>query len=442
MIAAFVVAIAATAAVRAQGQPVPGRPNIILVLMDDLGWNDAGYLGRKYIHTPNMDRLAAEGMVFTNAYANSSECSPSRASIITGQYTPRHHLYHVKNPKIPSPEKATSKLIPVHNRGGLQGEFTLLPRPLKQAGYRTAFFGKWHHGPRPEAGKGDWDAVNANYGNKETAHIDPKRVFTNTRLGIEFMKTAGDQPFFLYISHHAPHWPFESRPATLARLEKRKKSLGKDRPDYAAMVEDADEGLGELLQAIDELGIRDNTVLLFFSDNGGSQQYTHNGPLRSGKGRPYEGGIRVPMVVRWPARVKAGSSCDTPVVGTDFYPTFLDVAGAEAPKGHVLDGVSLLPLLAGERAYTDRALFWHCPCYNTFRVPPHSVVRKGDYKLIHWYEDDRAELFNLKSDIGERTNLAETEPAKLAELQEELGDWLKSVGGLKPEPNPRYKAGD
>jgi len=417
------------------------RPNIVFILMDDLGMNDTSFSGRQYHETPNIDRLAREGMSFTQAYANASECSPSRASIITGQYTPRTDIYVVKNPKLPTPEKATTPLRPVANNGGLMGDYVLMPQLLKKSGYATAFFGKWHHAPRPNSASVDWDEARTPWPNESDPMNDPKRAFTVTQLGIDFIRKNREKPFFLYLSHDAPHWPFESRPETLARFEAKKKNNAKDRADYAAMISDADTAIGLFLDSLEELGLAENTVIFFTSDNGGSMEYTINDPLRGGKGRPHEGGVRVPMIVRWPGNIPAGSTNDTAVIGTDLYPTFLSLAGVAKPDSLILDGADISPLLR-EEAIADRSIFWHCPAYNVFRTAPHSVIRHGNHKLIHWYENGESELFDLTEARPERNDLAAENPEAHNQLITKLNSWQKEIKAKEPAPNPNYKAAE
>ena len=411
------------------------RPNIVLILMDDMGWRDAGYLGRKYFSTPHIDALARGGMVFTNAYANSPECSPTRACLISGQYTPRHGVYMVRNPTAPDPSK--TKLVPPQSNLRVSG--VLLPKALKRAGYATGFFGKWHHQPRPQGGKdGMWDeAYDQNAGAiPRDPDNDPKRMETLTRMAKGFIDRHRDKPFFLYVSHNAPHRPIEAHAETIAAYRGKKPVLRADQPEYAAMMADADSCIGQLVECIDRLGLAERTAIFFFSDNGGLTAFTTNSPLRSGKGRFHEGGIRVPMIVRWPGRIAAGSTCDVLVISTDFYPTFLDLAGADKPANHTLDGVSLLPLLKGQSAHENRPLFWHMPVYNVFGTKPCSIVRQNKYKLIQWFEDERFELFNLSTDIGEKRNLIDSEVETAAHMRRLLAEWQSKITA----PLPKFRS--
>jgi arylsulfatase A-like enzyme len=408
------------------------RTNIVLILMDDMGWHDAGYLGRDYFQTPCIDALAREGMIFTNAYANSPECSPTRACLISGQYTPRHGVYMVRNPTAPDPSK--TKLIPPESSLRVSG--TLLPKTLKQAGYVTGFFGKWHHQPRPLAGKdGMWDeAYDQNSGEiPPDPAKDPKRMETLTRMAEDFVGRHRDKPFFLYLSHNAPHRPIEAHPETIAEYASKKPHLPADRPDYAAMMENADACVGQAVDCIDGLGLAQRTAIFFFSDNGGLTAFTTNSPLRSGKGSFYEGGLRVPLIVRWTGRVTAGATCDIPVISTDFYPTFLEIAGTDKPANHPLDGVSLLPLLDGQHVYEDRPLYWHMPVYNVFGTKPCSIVRQRNYKLIQWFEDERFELYDLNADISEKHNLIDSQPETAARMRRLLADWQMRIAAPLPQ---------
>ena len=332
------------------------RPNILFILMDDMGWRDAGCYGSNYYETPNIDRLAREGMRFTDAYVNAPVCTPSRACIISGQTCPRHGIYIVS----PDPSDAKNwdayrasiaqrPLVPVENNKTLPASVVALPAALKSAGYVTGFTGKWHHRPEPTALGFDQHLRP----NREKD--DPKSIFGLTEQTISFLREHRDRPFFFYLSHHAPHVPVEAREATIGRFRTKSSAGGHDNPEYAAMMADADEGIGMVLDELDNLKLADRTVVVLFSDNGGFLRLTSVDPLRGGKGQFYEGGIRVPLIVRWPGSVKAGSVCHELVIGTDLYPTFLELAGASLAPSHALDGQSLVasaarPIVTGPQS--------------------------------------------------------------------------------------------
>lgn len=448
-------------------------PNIILIFADDLGWMDVGYQGSKLCETPVLDALAKEGMVFSNAYATAGNCAPSRACLLSGNYTPRHHVYAVNNTD--RGNKAQQRLIPVPNKGGLAEENITMADALKSAGYKTAHVGKWHldgkGGAKPGVqgfdltfdSFGDGKLKEGSEGNKAGPPEDPKGVFTLTRKACEFIEENKEVPFFCYLAHHAIHGPLQGRPETLAKLKKKRPDLSKGDLMYAACTYDFDASVGMLLEKLKALKLEENTLLVFTSDNGATQQSSQE-PLRGSKGGYYEGGIREPMIVRWPGVTKPGSICDVPVNNVDLFPTFLAAAGATTDK--VLDGESLLPLLRGDGELKRKAIFWHFPGYldnpvirgraldvrTGFRSRPVSVIRKGDWKLHLFLEEwqldgggeklatnNATELYNLAADIGERTDLAAQNTAKRDELLDDLLAWHQSVHAIVPsEPNPNY----
>jgi arylsulfatase A-like enzyme/sugar lactone lactonase YvrE len=422
-------------------QPVySAKPNILFVLMDDLGWSDLGCYGGKTIRTPNLDQFAAQGLRFTDAYSAAPVCTPSRACIISGQMSPRHGIYSVSPDPVGREAEAkkyeatlrTQKLAVVENNHLLPASLTALPAALKSVGYVTGFAGKWHHRPSPTAlGFEVHKRVKRD-------KSDPKQMFGVTQLAIDFMReqTGSDRPWFFYLSHDAPHVRAESRPETLAKYRASIPADSPIKPEYAAMVADADDAFGRLMQALDELQLAANTVVVFFSDNGGYLKLTSNAPLREGKGSFYEGGLREPLLVRWPGVVKPGISA-VPVIAVDFMPTFLELAGAAQPKGQASDGISLVSLLRNGQAPEREALYWHFPHYNTsYGQTPCSVIRRGSHKLIHFYEDDRSELYDLTSDIGEAHDLAATRADLCSELKTKLDQWLTSMSAPLPKPLP------
>lgn len=455
--------------------PAADRPNLVLIFADDLGWKDTGYNGSDFHETPQLDRLAREGMTFTSGYAAAGNCAPSRACLLSGTYTPRHHVYAVGSTD--RGPKASQRLIPVPNRNGIPRDNVTLADALKAAGYATGHFGKWHLAGKDGAlpTEQGFDVSFDSFGegkekegaeqNKAGPPEDPKGVFTLTRKACEFIEANRDGPFFCYLAHHAIHTPLQGQAETRARFEK--KTPGKQHKDplYAACTYDLDTSVGQLLDKLRELGLEQNTLVVFTSDNGATQQSPQE-PLRGSKGGYYEGGIREPFLVRWPGVVQPGSTCDVPVINVDLYPTFLAAAGAPVPAGKVLDGESLLPLLRGEGGLRRQAIFWHFPGYldnpvirgreldvrTGFRSRPVSVIRKGDWKLHLYLEEwqidggrtglpgnGAVELYHLGRDLGERENLAATEAAKRDELLEDLLTWQKGVQALLPsEANPRY----
>ena len=440
----------------------PRRPNLVLILIDDLGWRDVGFGGSEYYETPNIDRLAAGGMVFTNAYANAPNCAPARASLLSGQYTPRHGVYTVGSPERGRPQDR--KLIPTPNKTVLDPGVVTIAEALRLGGYVSASIGKWHLGDDPQAGpRAQGFAVNIagdRLGRPASGYFSPYHLpnlkdgppgeyltdrLTDEALG--FIKTNRDRTFFLYLSHFAVHTPIEAKQALISKYRTKKGSQGQEHPTYAAMVESTDQSVGRILGGLDQLGLARNTVVIFFSDNGGYGMVTSMVPLRGAKGMVYEGGIRVPMIVRWPGRVQPGSMCHTPVIGTDLYPTMLEMAGVPGPAGQVLDGESLIPLLSEKGCLAREAIFWHFPGYlqsydrskGPFRATPCSVIRQGDWKLIEFFEDGRLELYNLKDDIGETRDLSAARPEDATRLHQRLVAWRKSVNAPVPtEKNPAY----
>lgn len=447
------------------------RPNIVLIFADDLGWKDVGYQGSDFIETPVLDQFARDGMVFTNGYAAAGNCAPSRACLLSGTYTPRHHVYAVGNTKRGPAQ--LQRLVPIPNKGGLPPSNVILAEALKAAGYRTGHFGKWHLGGAEGAlptqqgfdvsfdSFGHGEVQEGSEGNKAGPPEDPKGVFTLTRKACEFMEAHRDEPFFVYLAHHAIHGPLQARPETLARFKSKTPGQQHKNAMYAACTFDLDASVGVLLQKLKDLKLDENTLVVFTSDNGGTQASSQE-PLRGNKGCYYEGGVREPFIVRWPGVTRPGATCDVPVINIDLYPTFLAAAGAPVPAGKTLDGESLLPLLRGDGELARRSIFWHFPGYlddpvirgrdPVFRTRPVSVIRQGDWKLHLYHEEwvldggrdglpgNRAvELYNLKDDIGERHDLAAENPAQRDQLLADLLAWFDSVDALLPsKANPDY----
>ena len=420
----------------------PRAPNIVFILADDLGWTDLGVQGSKYYESPNIDRLAAEGMRLTNHH-HCQNCTPTRAALMSGQYAPRTGVYTV---------------------GGI-GRFNWQIRPLrpvlKGAGYATAIFGKWHLGQKDEyhPGRRGFDEALVTAGGHFDFVVQPKVAYPPgvyladwlTDQSVDFIRRHKDRPFFLYLSHFAVHSPYEAKPELVEKFKPKAGVGGHNNPTYAAMIFSVDQSVGRVLAVLEELKLADNTVVVFSSDNGGVGGYAREGivnaghvtdhlPLRSGKGSLYEGGTRVPLIVRWPGVTPPGSTCDVPTIHVDLYPTFLQIAGAAAPAGYPLDGESLVPLLRQSGTLRREAIYHHFPGYlgagqNTWRTTPVGVITVGDWKLMEFFEDGRLELYNLRDDLSEQVNLAGKNPEKTKELHEKLVAWRASVRAPMPTPH-------
>ena len=438
----------------------PAPPNIVLVYVDDLGWRDAGFMGSSYYETPNIDALAEAGIVFTNAYSNAPNCAPSRASLLTGLYTPRHGVYTVGSPA--RGEARLRKLVPASNDTDLDLEIVTIAEVLRDAGYSTGHFGKWHLGETGSAPTDHGFDVNVGgdgVGHPPTYFFPYKRgereliglaegeegEYLTDRLTDEalgFMEANRGNPFFLYLSHYAVHTPLQAKPALVEKYAQRPGTDAHNDPTYAAMIESVDESVGRVVGKLEELGLASSTVVIFYSDNGGYGPATSMAPLRGSKGMLYEGGVRVPLTVTWPGHIGGGISDDTPVIGTDVYPTILEIIGVAPDPRIPLDGVSLYRLLTERRAIEPRPLFWHFPAYleayrgmdSPWRTTPAAAVRVGQYKLIEWYEDGRVELYDLSVDLGESHDLSEEMPAIASELLNRLHSWQHDVAADMPTP--------
>lgn len=455
-VALLALAFAPAAAQEADRQAAP-RPNVVLLLADDLGWGDLGCYGSAVCETPSLDALAAGGLRFTDAYANAPNCAPSRAALQSGQYAPRTGVYTVNSSA--RGKAKNRRLVPTPNTTVLADEVVTLAEALGAAGYDTAFLGKWHLGDDPTT-----QGYRVNVGGSKAGH--PKRYhrpYGNVDLGegpegeyltdrltdeaIAFLDEERDGPFFLHLAYYTVHTPLHARADLLEAAQARHEALGADgKPPYTAMVAALDESVGRLLAALDERYLAEDTLVLFTSDNGGHGNHADNGHLRGSKGMLYEGGIRVPLLARWPGHVPAGAVTDAPAIGVDVYPTLLELAGAPTPDGHVLDGASLADVLAGGEA-PARALFWHFPAYlepyaksqGTWRETPSGAIRRDRWKLIERFEDGRVELFDLAADPGEARDLAAERPDVAATMQRELAAWRRVVGAPVPtEPEPAY----
>ncbi|MBI4345512.1 MAG: sulfatase [Elusimicrobia bacterium] len=452
-------------------------PNIVLILIDDLGWRDLGCYGSSFYETPVLDRLASEGALFTDAYASAPVCSPTRASILTGKYPARIGLTQYIG------GHGVGRLLDVPYFGWLPTNETSIARALKRGGYRTWHVGKWHLGPRrtwPDQHGFDVNIGGCDWGHPLKGYFSPYGIptladgprgeYLTHRLtdeAIALVEGADDRPFFLELWHYAVHIPIQSPTALVEKYRAKAAAMGLDRtspfelgeafpvwhqrdariqrrviqsdPDYAAMVEDLDSEIGRFLAALARLDRADDTIVVFTSDNGGlataEGSPTCNAPLAEGKGWTEEGGIRVPLLVRWPAAVRPGTIVAEPVTSPDLYPTLLAAAGLPPlPQQHV-DGVDFGPLLRGE-AQVRGPIFWHYPHYSNQGGRPSAAVRDGSRKLIHWFEDGRSGLYDIERDPGESQDLAASEPDEVRRLEALLFEWLREVGGRVPERNP------
>ena len=469
-----------TSSLIGKAQQKNDKPNIVFILVDDLGWSDLGYTGSTFYETPNIDRLASEGMIFTDAYAACPVCSPSRAAIISGKYPARLNLTdYIPGNQHWGPHK-DQKLASHPFKLQLDLEEYTIAEALKDAGYFTMFAGKWHAGEE-EKYYPQYQGFDINIGGNKTGYpaggyFSPYKnpqltdgyegEYLTDRLTDEvigFIKQNKSEPFFAYLSFYTVHLPMQGKPEKVKKYQDKLASINyageefskegktwyknhQNRPHYAAMVKSMDENVGRVLQSLKEMGIDKNTIVVFTSDNGGmstSNQTgnipTSNWPLRAGKGYLYEGGIREPLIISWPGKVKAGSVCSTPVTGTDYYPTLLDLAGLELLPGQHQDGISIKPLLQ-EKIMEERPVFWHYPHYSGgLGGRPSGAVRLGDYKLIEFYEDMHVELYDVKNDISEKNDLSEKYPDKTKELKALLYSWRREVNAQMPFENPYYQ---
>jgi arylsulfatase A len=490
-----VVAMLGTGSSQLPAGEAEPRPNVILILLDDLGWADLSCYGSRYHRSPHIDRLAAEGMRFTQAYAAAPVCSPTRAALLTGKWPARLHITDWLPGGFSQPSHQLAK--PNTQRELPLAEVTLAER-LHAAGYATGHIGKWHLGGRGFGPRNQGFDLNVGGDEKGTPHgyfapfrapngggvphldwAPPGSYLTDmcNDVAIRFIREHRDEPFFLNLSHFAVHSPLQAKPQLIAKYKPREKRAGQQaNPIYAAMIESVDEGIGRIVKELEKLQLSERTILIFTSDNGGLATAewpftppTVNGSLREGKGYLYEGGIRVPLIVRWPGRIQAGALCDTPVTSVDFLPTILELCGVDKPhlpelfvsrgaaaarkhgidfppqaaaagkeRSPVFDGVSLVPRLKQTGDISREALYWHYPHYSPQHGRPCGAIRQGDYKLMVFYEDSRRELYNLKSDPGETTNLADQEPNKVRDLAGQFTAWRYSVDAQMMKPNPFY----
>ncbi len=434
----------------------PRRPNILLFLIDDMGWMDLACQGNKRIDTPNIDRFASQGMRFTDAYSAAPVCSPTRAAILTGKSPARLHITtHLPGGFVPK----NSKWGPADVLQHLPLAHVTIAERLKASGYRTAFLGKWHVASKGDRDRGldkedfypkaqgfDLNIGGCHYGGPPT-YFDPYRIptlasrkegeYLPDRLAdeaIDFMSADREKPFLLFLWHYTVHWPMEAKEEMLKKYASRK-GPGINDIRYAAMIECLDQAVGRVLAALDRLNLAGDTLVVFTSDNGGYSAVADNRPLRAGKGYLYEGGIRVPLIVRWPGVVAPGTLCHEPVISTDLFPTFLAASGLTPDPTTPADGESLVPLLRQSGALTRKSLYFHFPNFSWHKKNRlGGAIRQGDYKLIERYDDGSVELYNLAEDLSEEHNLSAEMPDRARRMQRDLVQWRKESGALMPKP--------
>lgn len=455
------------------------QPNILFILADDFGYSDLGCMGSQYYETPNIDAIAANGVVFTNGYSGCQVCSPSRATLMTGQFTARHGI----TDWIGSPSgeawrarKRFTQLLPAEYKHHMDTTVVTMPMALKEGGYTTFFAGKWHLGEKgyyPEDFGFDINKGGYSSGSPRGGSFAP---FNNPKLKnhehgenlsmrlaqetVDFMAASKDKPFLAYLSFYAVHAPIQTTREKWNKYREKAESMGiadtgfedgdmlpmrkyQDNPVYAGLIETMDDAVGMVLAALKENGLDKNTIVIFTSDNGGvtsgDNYSTSCLPLKGGKGYQWEGGIRIPYIVSVPWMDNHGERNSTPVVGSDFYPTLLDLVGLPLRPNNHVDGKSILPVLKGG-TLEDRPLYWHYPHYGNQGGRPVSIMRKGDWKLIHFWENGRDELYNLTQDIHEDRNLATTEAERTQDMSQTLLKWLEDVGANYPSPDSLYSA--
>lgn len=440
------------------------KPNIVLINVDDLGWKDLGFMGSSYYETPNIDALAKQGLTFTNAYAGAANCAPSRACLISGLNTPRHGVFTVSPSDRGNPK--TRKLIPIKNTKHLNDSVYTLPEMLKSAGYITANFGKWHVGNNPLQQGIDINVGGSSKGNPGKGgyfspyNIDfikdgPDGEYLTDRLTnetISFIEKSKNTPFFVYLPYYTVHTPIMGKDHLIHKFKNKKGIDGQNNPKYAAMVASLDENIGKILNTLKHNNLEENTLVIFTSDNGGIRAISHQTPLRAGKGSYYEGGIRVPLVIKWPKHIIPNSKTSQTVSNLDFFPTIQNIVNP-SKKAKTLDGIDLTQVLTNKELI-KRPLFFHFPIYlqaykkgkdesrdPLFRTRPGSVIISGQWKLHHYFEDDFLELYNLQNDIGEKNNVAKLYPKKTNELYKKLETWrLKTKAPIPTKKNPDYSS--
>lgn len=423
--------------------------NVVLFLIDDLGATDLGCTGSKFYQTPNIDRLAQEGMRFTTSYASCPVCSPTRSSILTGKYPARLHI----TDWIPGEGRKTEKLLSPDWRMYLPLTERTIANNFRDAGYATASIGKWHlGGPKyyPEHHGFDINIAGTDKG-QPPSYFSPYHISTlkdgpvgefltdrESAEAVKFIDTNQNRPFFLYLPHHAVHTPLMGKQDVVAKYRARRTADDpQNNATYASLVESVDDSVGKIVGELERLKLIDKTVIVFTSDNGGLLGSTYNIGMRAGKGSPYEGGVRVPLIVRWPGVTQPATTSAIPTISMDLYPTLLNAFGGAPAKGQIFDGVDLMPALKGG-VLASRPIYWHYPHYHLGGATPYSAVRDGDYRLLEFFEDHRVELYNLKTDPLESHDIAISEPALVAKLYRQLAAWRKKVGAQLPTINPGH----
>lgn len=437
------------------------KPNIVFFLVDDLGWNDLGCYGSKYYATPNIDKLADGGMMFTAAYMMPT-CSPSRASLMTGKYPPRTGIYTV--------DAYSSTPLEFQKVKGMKSKKYLVPNDmtiaevLKNVGYTTGHFGKWHLGDMPKTYP-KAQGFDVNVGGSEAG--SPKSFFSPfhniknigenengkyltevlTDEACKFIDENKEKSFFLYFPFYQVHVPVHAKMEWVGKYVDKVPFKEQNNPNYGAMVSYMDYSVGRIMDKLADLGLQENTIVVLTSDNGGQIMVTSNAPLKGQKGNLSEGGIRVPLIVKWPGKIEPATKCDEPVTVVDYFPTLAEIGGADISSYKDIDGESFMPLLKGEKHLNRKAIFWHLTSYNgngrsnsMLWQPPGGAIRKGDWKLIENFEDGRVQLYNLKKDIGEKTDLSQINLRKKSELLKDLKAWQNQINAPIPsEYNPNYK---
>ena len=438
-----------------------GKPNIVLILADDLGWTGAGCFGSDFYETPNIDRLSEEGMGFTSGYAAASTCAPSRASIMSGQYTPSHGVLYVgpgtyqKRYRESNGHLKRFRMLQPPGRTELKDGIQTMAENLQSAGYRTGMFGKWHLGRKDQhPAKRGFDVAIESHGKHWGFHTDPEMEHPKDQYLSDFLSeqavsfiqdNSADEPFFLYYADFLVHKPFEAKEAYLKSFAAKEPGQHQRSPMAAAMIKSLDDSVGAILDALHKKGLVENTLVVFTSDNGGlayeedglREANTSNAPLRGRKGSEYDGGLRVPWIVRWPNRVAAGSINKTPIHHIDLFPTFRSIAGAEPPP-QKLHGRDLGPLLKGAQGFQHpRSLFWYLPGYSSFHEPS-VMVRRGDWKLVRRLDEDDSELFDTTREIGETTDQSDSESELALSLNQAALKWLDDLNAPRMKPNPEF----
>jgi len=441
------------------------QPNILFIFLDDFGWRDTSYMGSDFFETPHIDQLAANGMIFQQAYSASANCAPARASLLSGQYSPRHKIYNVGTEPRGKTEHRRLEHIP--GVSNLDPSIITWAQVAQAAGYTTASIGKWHLSNDPIPYGFDLNIGGSHSGSPPQGYYPPHPhapglenapagEYLTDRLNdeaVKFIEQNAQKPWLLYLTHFSVHTPIQAKKELVEQYAAKTPGALHHHVEMATMIHATDEGIGRIMAKLDQLNLTANTAVIFFSDNGGYGPATDMDPLYGYKGTYYEGGIRVPLAISWPGRITPGQISDALVTGVDIYPTLCEIMGTPLPD-QILDGESLVPVLTGTKPDPDRALYWHFPAYLQsyaqttaeqrdvlFRSRPVSVVRQGDWKLHHFYEDDAYELYNLHEDIGETTNLFAAKPQKARDLQQLLNDWIAETGADVPRrPNPEFNA--